>query len=142
MGSQRERGGWCCTRGWLLGLGGVLGGTMLLPLEHADGAGRRRDKYSCLQGPRVIGFLLRSISFLRQNAITGRPQTQACEDKATKERLFWFLGVGPFISSLGCGLASPASLCPAEHSTRHCPAPNPPVAPVTYEIEPELFEVA
>lgn len=46
--------------------------------------GRRRDKYSCLQGAGVIGLFLRSVSFLRQNAKTGRPQILACEGRVTK----------------------------------------------------------
>lgn len=39
-------------------------------------------------------LLPQELSFLRQRAITGRPQTLAGEDKATEERVVLVLGVG------------------------------------------------
>lgn len=66
----------------------ALGGTVHHPLptgawkEEGDG---------CLPAEGVIGFSFRSISFLRWNAITGRPQRPAWEGKATEGRAFWSL---------------------------------------------------
>lgn len=82
------------------------------------GLGRRRDKYSWLQGAGVIGFFLS-----KAECYNWKTANTACENQANKEGAFLVPGCWAFSLAPGAVVWSGlAFFIPAERGMEHCPA--------------------